>query len=282
MVLRGPHIRLIAAHHVKHSLRGGAGLVFVFMALVVGLLCAQVVLGSAEMLHVDNPEQALTLGTKALSWALSPSPAQLEFLSVDHPVLISALLAVLLVFIPFLITLGGFNQTSGDISSKGLRYLLQRTERSNIFFGRLIGSYVFTLIVLFILFMVIALYVVAKVKVHPAGDMIMWLLGGYWRVAILALPYMALCAWISAGIDSPFGSLVVVNIFVLFIPLLGLIARTINPAVGEAVGYVMPGGYKWWLLDPGSGKLLGSIVIMLGFTAIFAFFGYRHFEKRDL
>jgi ABC-type transport system involved in multi-copper enzyme maturation permease subunit len=289
MFIRGPHVRMIALHHVKHSLRGGAGLVFVFLAVTIGLYAAYAVFAPLEMGSALGPEGqaigqqgAVEVGRKALSWVLSMSPEQEHYLMYEKPVIISALLCVLLLTIPFLTCLGAFNQTSGDIGSKGLRYLLQRTERSNIFIGRFIGSYLFILLIMAILYGVLLIYALAKVDIHGKWEMFSWMAGGYLRVTILILPYTALCAWISSAIDSPFGALVMCLLFVILVPIFGMLGKVANPKAGEYIGYVMPAGFKYWLMHPSIGMLLAGVAVMLGFSAIFFFLGLRHFEKRDL
>lgn len=284
MLIRPPHIKLIALHHVKHSLRGGAGLVFVFLALVVGLLAVHISIFAGMKMLKDHggQEAAVAAGRNALSWLMEMSPEQEQFLLVDQPVLISAILCVLMLLMPFLVSLGGFNQTSGDIGSKGLRYLLQRTERSNIFIGRFIGSYLFTLVVMAILYIIIGLFAMAQIKVHGKGEMFVWMLSGYARSCILILPYVALCSWVSCMIDSPFGALVIILMFTLLVPLAASITSMSNKGAANVIGKLMPGGWKYWLIDHSLLTVLAGIGIMLGFTALFGFLGLRHFEKRDL
>lgn len=234
-MIRGPHLKLVAGHSVRHGIRGGAGLISIFMTLVTGLVLAQCVTAPLEMMdrekatmsqqierhskeldpsmraELDNQQKQMEermnsevrkIASKAIDWAVEPSEEQLGYMTDDHPAMISAFLVMLMLFTPLLVCLGGFNQTSSDIDSKGLRFLLIRTERSNIFLGRLIGTYLFSALVFLLLFLILGLYMVVKVKVHSGSDMFFWLLQGYVRVMIFALPYMAVCAWISCAISS--------------------------------------------------------------------------------
>ncbi|MBA3542060.1 MAG: hypothetical protein H0T79_20760, partial [Deltaproteobacteria bacterium] len=203
------------------------------------------------------------------------------YMTEDKPAMVSAILVLLVLFTPLLVCLGGFNQTSGDISTKGLRFLLIRTERPNIFIGRFIGTYLFTAAVFALLFGILALYMGVKVKVHPTSDMVLWLLQGYVRIMLFALPYMAICAWISCAIESPFGSLVISLMLTYMVPLFIRQGEKLN----DNVGYLQlsnPWGYKWWLFQPMGLQFFGGIVAMLGFTAAFLWLGNRYFGKRDL
>lgn len=283
-MVRREHIGLVARHYVKHSLRGGAGLVFIFLGLVAGLICAQVVIGAVEMAQQTgvSSEEMIGASERVVGYLSSMSSEQVAYLTRSKPAVISGFLAVLFLITPAMAILGGFNQLSGDIGSKGLRYLVQRTERSNLFFGRLIGAYVQALLVFALVFAIVTLYVIAKIKLYPAGDVVLWMLGGYLRMAVLLLPYLALCAWISAAIDAPFGALTVGLVVIGFVPILAWFAGRSNETAGTVIGFLMPGGFKWWLLHPSVPTILGGVAVMLGFTAAFTWLGWRHFENRDL
>jgi len=293
-MLRKPHLRLIAGHSVRHGIRGGAGLVSLFLTLVLGLVLASVVIApleqteklaasrgdSAEVTARVNAE-VITITRKAIDWAVSPSSDQLDYLTRDHPAVVSAILVLLFLVTPLLACLGGFNQTSGDIASKGLRFLLIRTERANIFVGRFIGTFLFAAVTFAGLFIILGLYMALRVHVHPPGEMMLWLAQGYLRLVVFSLPYIALCAWVSCAIDSPFASLVLALLVAYLLPMMIGIASGINDAARYAQ-YVTPWGYKWWLLAPVGPELLGGVAVMVGFAAVFVAAGLKYFSVRDL
>lgn len=293
-MLRKAHLNLIAGHSVRHGIRGGAGLISLLLTLVVGLVLASIVIGPlerTEQIAAQNHETAnvsaklnaevIAVTRKAIDWAVSPSPEQLDYLTQDHPAVVSAILVLLFLVTPLLACLGGFNQTAGDIGTRGLRFLLIRTERPNIFAGRFIGTFLFGALTYLALFVILAIYMALRVHVHPAGDMILWLAQGYLRLVAFSLPYFALCALVSCAIDSSFGSLVIALLVVYVLPLMISIAAGINDAARYGQ-YVTPWGYKWWLLAPPGGELVGGIAVMLAFTAALLFAGHRHFSARDL
>ena len=143
-----------------------------------------------------------------VGWVAGGDKDQTSYLLDENPALLSVILMTLLMFIPFLACYGGFNQTSGDIQSRGMRYLLLRTERANIFFGRFLGAVAFTAIYLLVVLTIVVLYLALKLKIYDGGALAAWGLQGYVALVIGTLPYLAICSWISAAIDSPFGSLV--------------------------------------------------------------------------
>jgi ABC-2 type transport system permease protein len=293
-MLRKPHVQLIAGHSVRHGIRGGAGLMAVIFTMFAGLILASVIVSRLEAAQREvaargnTPEMVSALkisavesARKAIDWAVSPSPDQLDYLTNDKPAVVSAIVVLLFLFTPLLACLGGFNQTSGDIASKGLRFLLIRTERPNIFIGRFIGTFLFTALAFLGLFALLAIYMSVKVHVHEPGEMIGWLLLSYLRLVVFALPYVALCSLISCAISSPFGSLAISLLVACMFPVVIAIAAASNDNVQYAQ-YATPWGFRWWLLEPVGGQLFGGIAIMLGFTAVFLFAGLKYFSARDL
>jgi ABC-type transport system involved in multi-copper enzyme maturation permease subunit len=186
-----------------------------------------------------------------------------------------------MLMIPFLSSLSGFNQTSGDIGSKGLRYLLLRTERANVFLGRMIGTYIFTVVVLSVILLVTGLYLLVKVDAYPASDVVLWMLRGWLACAVFVLPWIALCAWVSAMMESPFLSLLITLGGLAFFVIVVWVLKMRAESAGYA-SYLTPWGFKWWLLHSNIGMFFAGIAVMLGFTALFTFLGLRTFHRRDV
>jgi len=285
-MLRREHISLIARHHLKHSLRGGAGLVFIFLGLVAGLICAQLVIGSLEMCAEERSHRRPGDGGQPEAPAAVHLALVLEQIVLSDPEQAS-----------------GESRGSSRCSSSSRRRWrswaastscraisgpracatsCRGPSAANLFFGRLLGAVLQAVVVFALLFAIVTLYVTGKVKLYPAGDMALWMAAGYLRLMILLLPYLALCAFISASIDTPFAALTVGLAVVCFVPLLGFMAGRSNQTAGEVVDFLLPGGYKWWLFHPSIGMVprqhgrdarLHGAVLMLG---------WRHFERRDL
>lgn len=292
--IRGSHLKLIASSHVRNSLRNGAGVIFLVLTMLVGLVLATIAVLPVEQFSKLSREAGMgdsaellfnravaEWGPKVLSTFVGATDEQSYYFLATKPALVSMFLILLFAFLPFLAFLSGFNQTAGDIGSRGLRYLLLRTERANVFLGRLIGTYLFTLVVITVIITVVALYLVIKVKFYSAGDVLGWALRGWLAAALFVMPWIALSSWISASIPIPFLSLLVAEGGLVFWVVLVAIMRGKAEALGYA-SYATPWGYKWWLLDPSAGKMLGGFAIMLVFTGVFSFLGLRTFHHRDV
>ena len=287
--VRKDHVKLVAASYLKTSLRSGAGVIFLVLSMLVGLFLAGIAVWPIEQLQQASNQDAAAAFREAVDkWGPGVLGAFADvrheaahYLLHTQPALMSVFLSMLLAFLPFLASLAGFNQTSGDIGSRGLRYLLCRTERANIFLGRAIATYLFTLSVMTLVIATVALYTVVKVGFYPASDVLLWLGRGWLASALFLLPWVALAAWISAMMEIPFLSLVIMEVGLLvWVILVWQLGKNIEQA--KYAAYAMPWGWRMWLLDPSIGRVLAGAAAMLGFTGIFTWLGLRHFDKRDL
>lgn len=288
------HLGLVSRYSLRNTLRGGAGLVFLLVGVLFSLIVANAVITPVEQL-IHQAEKAgfegdagevvdkiVAVGRPVIDWALGQSDSEWSrYLTGERPALLSAIFLILLFGLPFLVPLGAFNQTAGDIGSRGIRYLLLRTERDNLFLGRFIATAIFTTAVMVISIAAIALYVGLKLRLYPAGDVIVWSLHGALAVSVVALPYVALSAWISARNESAMLSLVVITLIVGGVLLLSFVGSK----TAEAVSYVkwlLPWGVQNQLLAPSLGRVAGAALACFGYTAIFLYLGHRTFSRRDL
>jgi hypothetical protein len=295
------HVWLIALYSMRFALRSGGGLMFLLIFLTVGLSVASLFITPLEeLVKLDGPdgmsasEISMTIlesdmVADAVEWITNSDSAQSEYLLEKNPALLSAILLILLIAVPFTTCFGAFNQTSGDIASRGLRYLLLRTERTNIFLGRFVGVLLFTIVSAIGTMLVIVLYVQLKVGAYPGMDLWLWGLQGLAAVFFLTLPYIALCAWVSCLLDTAFGSLTICllisgfSLVILYIFKLTLItSMKVDPESLNWLFKTVPWGWKYDLLHGDLMVRMTAMLAMLGFTAVFLWLGLRHFQKRDL
>ncbi len=204
-----------------------------------------------------------------------------RFLLEDRPALLSAIFLVLVFGMPFAISFLAFNQVAGDIQTYSLRYLLLRTERSNIYFGRFLGTAAFSTAVIAIIVATITFYLGAKLRIYPTGALAGWAVCGFLALSILMVPYIAVCSLISASVDSPFLALVLAKVViagVLLLAVLGSLAW--KPA--KYIKYTLPWGWQNHLLHPDPAHWGGAVAACLVYTAVFLMLGYYRFMRRDL
>ena len=297
------HVWLIAFYSMRFALRSGGGLMFLLIFLTVGLSVASLFITPLESLvkydsAVPGGMDAVEISTTilesemvadAVEWITDSDRDQSEYLLQEQPALLSAILLILLIAVPFTTCFGAFNQTSGDIASRGLRYLLLRTERANIFLGRFVGALLFTIVSAIGTMLVIILYVQFKVGAYPGMDLWLWGLQGLAAVFFLSLPYIALCAWVSCMLDTAFGSLAICllisgfSLVILYIFKLTLLtSMKVDPESLNWLFKTVPWGWKYDLLHGAPVVRMTAMLAMLGFTVVFLLLGLRHFQKRDL
>ena len=323
------HMRLISLYWSRYAVRGGAGLVYLLVALTFGLFVAHILITPVEQLmvrqkrqmgqtdplaikqmiiHVGRPVIQFVTGQKTMREILQDSAAApsapmmnsdntsmagqgqeddpdfdpwTEFLIAKRPALLSAIFLVLVFGMPFTISFLAFNQISGDVQSFGLRYLLLRTDRSNIYFGRFLGTVIFSTAVVAIIVATITFYLGVRTRIYPAGALAGWAVCGFLALSILMVPYIAVCSLISASVDSPFLSLVLAKVVIAGVLFLAVLGRFVwEPA--KYIQYALPWGWQCHLLHPNLVHWGGAVAACLAYTAVFLMLGYYRFVKRDL
>lgn len=291
------HVRLVGRYWMRFSLRTGGGLMTILAVLIAGLSVGGIFATPVESLMDRAPTLGHTQEEAASSvdriarssevsnlvqWVTGSDASQVAYLLSSQPALLSAIFLVLLIVLPWIVCLGSFNQTSGDIANRGLRYLLLRTERPNIFLGRFLGTVAFLAASLVLLMVILVAYIGLKFNIYPAGDLLLWGLQGFVAFLFLALPFAAMCGWISSAIDSPFGALVICVLLIGFPMIFFTIANATMKGDAPWLDRLLPWGWKYDLLSGDVGTRLLAYGMMLAFTGLFLFLGLRHFRKRDL
>jgi len=307
------HLNLVGRYWNRYVVRSGSGLVYLLIALIFGLSVAQMIIMPVEKMMEQqikltgktNPQEINEaiegIGLPIIEWVLGtkeqgdaapgplltpfgqqvPSGPWSKFLVKDRPALLSAIFLVLVFGMPFAISFLAFNQVSGDIQSRGLRYLLLRTERSNIYFGRFLGSAVFSTLVMAFIVATITFYLGVKLRIYSAGSLFGWAVHGFLALSILMLPYIALCSMISVSVDSSFLSLVLAKLTIGGVLLFAVVGKVAwEPMI--YFKFVLPWGVQNYLLHPELIYSGGAALACLGYTTVFLMLGYYRFETRDL
>lgn len=288
-------LRLICRHSIVNALRSGSGLIFLLLALFFGLMAANVVISPFEFFASQRAqmspamvEQSLvTVARPFIEWAIGRDEvdintvAWVDFLLRERPALLSAIFVILLIGTPLLIPFGGFNQTSADIGNRGLRFLLLRTERANIYYGRLLATMIIAIGVQVVVIAIVALYLSLKLQIYDGAAILGWSLHGLFALSVLSLPYVAICAWLSASTDSPLLSLIL-STAVIGGVLLGAVIAEARFAGGGLLAWLLPWGVQHHLFRPELHIVALTAGACLLYTAGFAWLGARKFDRRDL
>lgn len=294
--LRPAHVKLIGVYWVRFSVRTGGGLMTLLVVVLTGLCVAAAFIAPVEALMKESPELGHSEEETAdyldrlarsdqfvdvVNW-VTGDKEQAAYLLRDQPALLSVIFVLLLMLFPFVAALAGFNQTAGEIGNHGLRFLLLRTERPNVFVGRFLGTLAFTAASTGVMFAVLLLYITLKFSIYDAGSLLAWGGQGFLAALFICLPHIALCAWISGLMDSPFGALAICQLLVGF-PILFL--NLIDWTAGGDQSWLLrllPWGWKYDLISGDLGTRLLAYGVMTLFALGFLALGVRAFQKRDL
>jgi ABC-type transport system involved in multi-copper enzyme maturation permease subunit len=307
-ILTGLRLRdlgIVASTWLRFAMRSGGGVISLFIVVVIGLFLTSFVIDRAQAILVPGKSAAATATRSTaeredaankidamvgaiLTGVLPEGPDTKEdiaFLTKERPAVFSGVLIFLLYLIPFAACSAAFNQTASDIGSRGLRFLLSRTERPNIFVGRFLSAACFLGLALAFLIAVVTLYVALRFPIYGVGEMALAGLEGWAQLWIFSLPFIALCSWISSTQRSPFAALAVCYA-VAILPwwLLALAASSLG-ALDIDWGWLemlTPWDWRHGLMSASGLTRLKCHGAMFGFTAIFLVLGLINFRKRDL
>ena len=217
------------------------------------------------------------------------------------PLIVLLTFKITLFFLPLYIALMGFDQISGEIGPRSIRYLVVRARRSSILWGKYLSQA--TLLAGLVLAVDLAVIAVARWQTpsfQPAA-MAGTLLKCWLAASVFSLAYVALSSLCSSLFRSPAVSLIF-NVFALFGFWLvnavgGGAARAVEQAqkAGEEgdgpsaiatalswLRYATPSHYSSDLLHPDFLKFMGGTAVYAGFAAVFLAAGYAVLRRRDL
>jgi ABC-type transport system involved in multi-copper enzyme maturation permease subunit len=216
---------------------------------------------------------------------------------------ISALPLVLLVvfaltkfFVPLLIAFMGFDQISGELGPKSIRYLIVRARRNSIILGKFLSQ--LTMLAALLTLCVLTMVVVSKV-LNPefaARDAVLWTAKLTAALVVIGATYAALTTLCS--------SLTRVSALALFVNLIALFAFWFIGLIGNAwripghpptgldlvkaesylafARYLVPGQFEDALLSPALVEFNTGLVAHLGFTLTFLGLAQLALKRRDL
>lgn len=282
---------LVTHFGLRHALRGGGAVLFVVVFLGSGFMIANLFISPLENLLKDAPRRAEAMlqsemASDFIGFITGADDATCDYFVKDQPGVLSAILLLLAALMPFFAGMAGFNQTAGEIGSRGLRFLLLRTDRKSLFIGRFLAALFFASAGLVLLVLAVVSYMVLKLDIYPGVEIASWGAQGLVALWFVLLPHLAMMAWISALLDSALTAFTVGTAAVgLPVVLLKGLATALESAGAGSAAWLdrlQPWGWKFDLLSPSFGMRGLAVFMMLLFTAAFLWLGLRTFRRRDV
>ena len=217
-----------------------------------------------------------------LGFLTSNDSAMMEALA-QVPIEVLLVFKVTLFFLPAYVALMGFDQISGEVAPRSMRYLTVRARRSSVLLGKFLTQA--ALLVGLVLVIDLAIFIYARIANPDFGFAALSLnLLKFWLAAIVfSLAYVALTTLCSSVFRTP-GVSLVFNFILLFVFWL---MDTVGRASGETgslrfLRYLSPSNYAGDLLHPKITEFGVSGAAYAAFATLFLLGAYGALRARDL
>ncbi|RKH67911.1 ABC transporter permease [Corallococcus llansteffanensis] len=217
-----------------------------------------------------------------LGFLTSNDTAMMEALA-QVPIVVLVVFKISLFFLPAYIALMGFDQVSGEVGPRSIRYLTVRARRSSVLMGKFLSQA--TLLLALVLVIDLAIFIYARI-LNPDfgfGVLVLNLLKFWIATIVFSVSYVALTTLCSSLFRSPAVSLVFNFILLFVFWLMDSVARAssdTNPL--RFLRYLSPSNYSGNLLHPRLAEFAASGAAYAAFAAIFLVGAYGVLRTRDL
>lgn len=197
------------------------------------------------------------------------------------PTVVNALFTVNLFFLPAYVALMGFDQISGEVGPRSIRYLTLRARLSSLLMGKFLVQA--TLLVGLVLAIDLGIFIYAKLT-NPSftlASLAVNLLKVWLATIVFSLAYVALTTLCSSLFRTPAVSLVFNFIVLLAFWLMDLGGRFADSAI-RYIRYVTPSYYSSDLLSSELSAFGTSGLAYTAFTLVFLGGAYAALRARDL
>jgi hypothetical protein len=181
--------------------------------------------------------------------------------------------------VPALVLLMGFDQVSGELATRSVRYVAFRARRISWVLGKTFGQGALLLGLSLFSNLVVLAFAAALSPTFAPVAAVEWTLHLWFLTGAYGLAYVALITAVSSSFREPFLALGVGASTLFGLWVMGLLAHTDRL---QPVRYILPATYAGTLLSPDLVTSLGSVAILLTFAAVFTTGSVLVIRARDL
>ncbi|MHA7629987.1 ABC transporter permease [Corallococcus sp. M7] len=199
------------------------------------------------------------------------------------PIVVLIVFKLSLFFLPAYIALMGFDQVSGEVGPRSMRYLTVRARRSSVLLGKFLSQA--TLLVGLVLIIDLAIFIYARIinDDFAFGVLVLNLLKFWSATIVYSLAYVSLTTLCSSLFRLPAVSLVFNFILLFAFWLMDSVGRSVSEQnVLRFLRYLSPSFYSGNLLHPRLSEFATSGAAYAAFAAVFLFGAYGVLRTRDL
>jgi len=281
---------VIFLHELRRGVRSAKALVLLILfALASTLVCAGYVVVSKKAetalaqaaggteIPSETKEQMKKEGVK---YFFSDDEQQTVDWLVDVPVVVLLFFKMTLLFLPLLALLIGFDQVSGELQSRSIRFASLRARRGSLLAGKLLSQAVLLLGLTAVVNAGLFVFAVATEKDLAVGSMLFGMIRLWLLALVYTAAYLGLAALCSSLFRTPIYSLLT-GLCALF----GFWLLAVLPRIWDSLkflSYATPSFYERGLMSPEVWPALGSVGAFLGFAGLFIGMAYLALRGRDL
>jgi len=275
--------RIVTRFDYRNLVRSGPGVVFLVIYLLIAVLLGTAL---ADVLRhhagAHGPAKGLGAGTMAVfAWFVGNKPDVIRFLALDRPPVMSFYFLACLLGMPIMTLFLSFNQVSGYVSRRTIRYIIPKTGRLELYLGLFASNLTFFTVVSGALAAIMTVGWALVAKDVSAGTVILYSLRIFLSVWLSSVPLIAFMSMIAALTGSPVATVFLGLGAYLVIDLAGWYL-TKQTKWGVILYYVLPLEPKYWFAYPGMARFLWAAALMPLYAAGYLAVGWIFLKGRDL
>jgi ABC-type transport system involved in multi-copper enzyme maturation permease subunit len=273
-------VRFVAQRELRKSFRSAKGIVLLVLSLLGGtavtLLLAWVQQLKREKLADISPEAIEAARERAMTEAFGDAATGKAL--AHTPEVLLAVFFITIWLTPLLISLLGFDNVSGEMQHKTVRYWTLRTRRASYMVGKWLGLWTTVSAITFTMHAVIWVVCIVRGEA-PASTAFGWGL----RLWVITLPISAVWCGISTLVSSIFKTPILALLatfaafFVLWVIYLFGLKFDVN-----ALTYIYPNTFDGFLIHQRVDRWMTGLAACIGMTALYVGASSFLFTKRDL
>lgn len=273
-------VRFVAQRELRKSFRSAKGIVLLVLSLLGGtavtMLLAWVQQLKREKLADVSPEAIEAARERAMTEAFGDAATGKALSHTPEVLLVVFFITIWLT--PLLISLLGFDNVSGEMQHKSVRYWTLRTRRSSYMIGKWLGLWTTVSAITLTMHAVIWMVCIFRGEA-PAATAIGWGV----RLWVITLPMSAVWCAISTLVSSIFKTpiLALLATFAAFFVLWVIYLFGLRFNV-DALTYVYPNTFDGFLINSRVDRWMTGLAACIGMTALYVGASSFMFTKRDV
>jgi ABC-2 type transport system permease protein len=224
------------------------------------------------------PEALMELKMGGLATVLGKDEALLRYLA-QIPLVVVFFAWFAFFFVPLLSALMGFDQVSGELQSRSVRFVSLRARRGSLLAGKVLAQLALLLGLTAIINLGVFVYASLAVSGFPVGQGLLTMARFWLLTLVYASAYIGLVTLCSSLFRTPLFSLLTTLSVLLGFWMLGLLSHFAHL---HFLAYVVPSHYQEGLFSPHPVTVLGSAGVYLAFAAVFLCLAGLTIRARDL